>query len=329
VTELPEQLAAFARAVTGGIVRISDRSWPRAGSAIWEVTDRAGRAWFVKRHSSERFHQREVSAYQRWTAALGPGRAPELAAADGRILAIVITGLPGLLARDLVVPAAEERELHRQAGELLRRLHDAAPPAAAGPGPTVQRIEEDLARAGMLLTTPEAALVRRCAADLRSLLPGLPMVPTHGDVQPRNLLWDGATRRLAMLDFERAAPGPAVADQVRLAYGPWDRRPAVMARTPSARSRPAPVAQSRSRDGESCAALVSTVTPAALASCRAAPSCAAVRGRAVWMSQPAGMARHRSVVRAWVVRSALGSEVSVGRLTAWTGGWRAYWTSEL
>jgi len=137
----------------------------------------------------------------------------------------VITGLPGLLARDLVVPAAEERELHRQAGELLRRLHDAAPPAAAGPGPTVQRIEEDLARAGMLLTTPEAALVRRCAADLRSLLPGLPMVPTHGDVQPRNLLWDGATRRLAMLDFERAAPGPAVADQVRLAYGPWDRRP--------------------------------------------------------------------------------------------------------
>lgn len=117
MTELPEQLAAFARAVTGGIVRISDRSWPRAGSAIWEVTDRAGRAWFVKRHSSERFHQREVSAYQRWTAALGPGRAPELAAADGRILAIVITGLPGLLARDLVVPAAEERELHRQAGD--------------------------------------------------------------------------------------------------------------------------------------------------------------------------------------------------------------------
>ena len=28
-----------------------------------------------------------------------------------------------------------------------------------------------------------------------------------------------------MIDFERAEPGPAVRDLVRLEYGPWDQRP--------------------------------------------------------------------------------------------------------
>jgi hypothetical protein len=227
VTGLPEQLAALARPVTGPVAGVADRSWPRKSSAVWEVTGAAGTRWFVKRHSSERFHQREVSAYQHWTAALGPGRAPELAAADSQILAIVISGLPGHIAEGLPLSAEDQRELHRQAGQLLRRLHDAAPPVPAdnSPGRAVQRVEEHLRRARGLLAPPEIALVRRCAADLLSLAPELSAVPVHGDAQPRNWLWDQASRRLAMIDFERAEPGPAVGDLVRLEYGPWDQRP--------------------------------------------------------------------------------------------------------
>jgi Ser/Thr protein kinase RdoA (MazF antagonist) len=227
VTGLPEQLAALARTVTGGIAQVADRSWGRANSAVWEVTAPAGDRWFVKRHPSGRFHQREVAAYRQWTAALGAGRAPDLAVADGRLRAIVISGLPGQLARDLLLAPEDQRELHRQAGQLLRRLHDAAPagPGDAGHSRAVQYIDQYLAGTAGLLTPPQIALVYRCAAGLAPLAPELPTVPTHGDCQPRNWLWDQASRQLALIDFERAEPGPAVRDLVRLAYGPWDQRP--------------------------------------------------------------------------------------------------------
>jgi Ser/Thr protein kinase RdoA (MazF antagonist) len=227
MTGLPEQLTAFVRAVTSEIAEVVDRSWQREGSAVWEIADPAGGSWFVKRHSSERFHQREVSAYRHWTAALGPGRAPDLAAADSQILAIVISGLPGQIAVNMRLAADDEREMHRQAGELLHRLHNAAMPVPTDPGlrQGVQRVEEHLSRAITLLTSSEIALVRRCTAELPSLAPELPAVPTHGDAQLRNWLWDQATRQLAMIDFERAETGPAVRDLVRLEYGPWDQRP--------------------------------------------------------------------------------------------------------
>src|SRR5712691_3216573 len=185
MTGLPEQLTALARTVTGEIAEVADRSWEREGSAVWEIADSAGGCWFVKRHSSGRFHQREVSAYRHWTAALGPGRAPDLAAADSQILAIAISGLPGQIALNLRLAADDEREMHRQAGELLHRLHDAAPPEPGGPSlnRAVQRVEQHLSRASALLTSSEITLVRRCAAELPSLAPELPAVPTHGDAQ--------------------------------------------------------------------------------------------------------------------------------------------------
>ncbi len=209
MTGLPEQLTALARTVTGEIAEVADRSWQREGSAVWEIADPAGGCWFVKRHSSGRFHQREVSAYRHWTAA------------------IVISGLPGQIALNLRLAAEDERELHRQAGELLRRLHIAAPPGPGGPSlnRAVQRVEQHLSRASALLTSSEITLVRRCAAELPSLAPELPAVPTHGDAQVRNRLWNQATRQLAVIDFGRAETGPAVRDMVRLEYGPWDQRP--------------------------------------------------------------------------------------------------------
>jgi Phosphotransferase enzyme family len=50
-------------------------------------------------------------------------------------------------------------------------------------------------------------------------------VASHGDFQPRNWLWDAASSRLGVIDWERAEPAATVRDLVRLEYGPWDQRP--------------------------------------------------------------------------------------------------------
>lgn len=226
MTRLPEQLTALARRAAGPITTVIDRSWPRDSSAVWEVTGASNRRWFVKQHSSLRFHDREVAALRNWAPALGPGSAPVLAGADRDLRAMVVTALPGQVVAGMQLTGAEEREIYRQAGVLLRRLHEATRPKTGDNGVdrVTARVEEHLRQAAGLLTSREIALVRFAAAELTDL-PPLPAVPAHGDVQPRNFLWDRNAQQLALIDFERAEPAPAIRDLVRLEFGPWDRRP--------------------------------------------------------------------------------------------------------
>ena len=227
VTGLPPDLARIASQAIGKITAVTDRSWARPDSAVWQVTSGSGSSWFVKRHQSPLFHHREVTAYRHWTGALGPSRAPALAAADEQALAIIITSMPGQPVNGMALSAADEREAHHQAGVLLRRFHQAAPPAGnpASTDRATARVEEHLRRAGEMLSSPQIHLVRRAADHLQRGARSLPAVPTHGDAQPRNWIWDHATRQLAFIDYERAEPAPAVRDLVRLEYGPWDHRP--------------------------------------------------------------------------------------------------------
>jgi Ser/Thr protein kinase RdoA (MazF antagonist) len=219
-------LEAFAARTAGPAIAITDRSWPRDGSGVWELASASGQRFYLKQHQSQRFHEREVAAYRLWTPALGPGRAPRFLAADLRLRAILITALPGQIARGPHIPEADEPEIHRQAGMLLRQFHSATT-ATAIPGiaRVATRAEEHIARAGPLLGAEDAMLVRRHAARLPETARHLPIVPTHGDVQPKNFLWDPCTRQVALIDFERAEPGLAVRDLVRLEYGAWDGRP--------------------------------------------------------------------------------------------------------
>jgi Ser/Thr protein kinase RdoA (MazF antagonist) len=117
--------------------------------------------------------------------------------------------------------------VHWQAGALLRRFHGAAPSAdaAAGVERAADRAAEHLRRADGMLTAQQMALVHRSADLLRSFASDLSAVATHGDSQPRNWLWDASSRRLALIDFERAELAPAIRDLVRLEFGPWDGRP--------------------------------------------------------------------------------------------------------
>jgi aminoglycoside phosphotransferase len=227
VTIFPDPgLEAFAARAAGPPVTIADRSWPRDGSRVWELASASGERFYLKQHQSQRFHEREVTAYRLWTPALGTGRAPRLLAADPGLRAVLITALPGQIARGPHIPEADEPEIHRQAGTLLRRLHSATTATAVpGTGRVATRAEEHLARAGALLGAEDAELVRYHAARLLETARRLPAVPAHGDAQPRNFLWDPGSRRLALIDFERAEPGPAVRDLVRLEYGAWDGKP--------------------------------------------------------------------------------------------------------
>jgi Phosphotransferase enzyme family len=227
VTMLTEPgLEAFAAQGAGPVVTVADRSWPRDGSRVWELAGTSGERFYLKQHQSQRFHDREVTAYRRWAPALGTGRAPRLLAADPGLRAVLITALPGQIARGPHIPEADEPEIHRQAGTLLRRLHSASTgTAACGTGRVAARADEHIKRAGTLLAAEDAGLVRDHAAHLTETARHLPAVPTHGDAQPKNFLWDPGSRQAALIDFERAEPGLAVRDLVRLEYGAWDGKP--------------------------------------------------------------------------------------------------------
>lgn len=227
MSRLPGQFAALARQVAGQITDVTDCSWQRDTSAVWRLSSASGGCWYLKRHSSGRFHEREVAALRNWAPALGPGRVPELAAADPEILVMVVTAVPGEPVLDLQLSTREEQQVHRQAGQMLGRLHEnrLVPGAGEDASRLTSRVDAHLDQAGGLLTPAQRAMVRDCASRLAWLGPRVPAVASHGDFQPRNWLWDTASGRLGIIDWERAEPAPAVRDLVRLEYGPWDGRP--------------------------------------------------------------------------------------------------------
>jgi len=224
---LPEQFAALARQVAGQVTDVTDCSWQRDTSAVWRLSSASGGCWYLKRHSSGRFHEREVAALRNWAPALGPGRVPELAAADPEILVMVVTAVPGEPVLGLQLSTREEQQVHQQAGQMLGRLHESrlVPGAGEDASRLTTRVDAHLDQAGGLLTPAQRAMVRDCASRLAWLGPRVPAVASHGDFQPRNWLWDTASGRLGIIDWERAEPAPAVRDLVRLEYGPWDGRP--------------------------------------------------------------------------------------------------------
>ncbi len=226
MTKLLVPIEGFAADAVGRLQAVTDRSWPRDGSNVWEVVNDDGEHFYLKQHSTALFHKREVTAYRRWTAVLGLGRAAVLLAADGNLRSMVITALPGHPARDLQVPHDTEIEIHRQAGMLLRRLHDAAPATSSSLSAdrAVARVEEHLTRSSGLREPAQVRLIRYHAAQLEQIASLIPAVPTHGDAQARNFLWNAPNQQLALIDFERAEVAPAVRDLVRLEFGPWDGR---------------------------------------------------------------------------------------------------------
>ncbi|MFI7245259.1 phosphotransferase family protein [Streptomyces qinglanensis] len=109
-------------------------------------------------------------------------------------------------------------------GALASAIHRSAPaqPAVVGQGPAVEKLERHLHQAHPHLMPGDERSLRTLARRAHSL-PCLERVPTHGDLQLRNLLLD-EDGSLAVIDFERSEPGPAIRDIVRLCDA-WTGRP--------------------------------------------------------------------------------------------------------
>lgn len=178
----------------------------------------------VKLHRGLDRHRQELHAYRHWTPALR-GRTPRLLASTENPPAIIITSLRGRTLAEAGLHPQREIEAHRQAGELLRQLHAAAP-SRTQPDMTAwlaERGEYWLALGRAIIPAHRQIEIRAHLTALSNLGP-IPAVPCHLDYTPRNLLAE-PSGRLAVIDFEHARYDLAARDLVRLATRIWPTRP--------------------------------------------------------------------------------------------------------
>ncbi|GIM97942.1 aminoglycoside phosphotransferase family protein [Paractinoplanes toevensis] len=207
----------------------------RAATTVGEV--------IVKLHRGPDRHRQEVHAYRHWAPAL-QDQAPRLLAASDQPSAIVISALPGQPLAETQLTQQCEAEAHRQAGELLRRLHNAAPPDTDKdiPGWLAERGQRWLALAQALLPAKRRAEIHAHLRALGTLGP-IPAVPCHLDYTPRNLLCvtpspreqrprdqqrkmgTSDSPRISAIDFEHSRYDLAARDLVRFATRTWHHRP--------------------------------------------------------------------------------------------------------
>ncbi|WP_243088153.1 aminoglycoside phosphotransferase family protein [Streptomyces sp. 891-h] len=179
----------------------------------------------MKVHQSDRFHEREVDAYRTWVPRLGAA-APRLVVTDSRLRAVVVTAAPGRPLHGAVAlrPPEEQQDLFRRIGALAAAIHRSAPAQSAPTDGDIRlgKVERHLRGAHPHLHPGDENFLR-ALVEHAGELPVLECVPMHGDFQLRNFLYaeDGS---LAVIDFERSEPGPAIRDLVRLSDA-WAGRP--------------------------------------------------------------------------------------------------------
>lgn len=192
---------------------VADHTWPEwREAAVVEVSDAEGQAWFAKRHRSPERYHRELRAYRRWVPALGD-RAPSLRGFDDENQLLVVSGLSGAPPTNW-----RDHDLLRQAGRLLRGLHDAE---QLGPWNSMvvdrsAELEYWLQRGTGLIERRVVDFVRSGLASLHGLAPPS-LAPCHGDFTPRNWLVAGSTLRV--FDFGESRPDAWISDLARLVFG--------------------------------------------------------------------------------------------------------------
>lgn len=186
---------------------------------VARVTIPSGGEFMVKQHSHRLLHEREIHAYRHWTRALGPS-APRLVAVDNDAMIIITSALPGMTASGDLTSS-----VHRQAGALLRRLHDAEPPIDLTwfSGWLQDRVGHWISRATTLLAAADVKIIKSHLEVLSRL--GAPRGgPCHLDFQPRNWIIS-PSGGVSLVDFEHARIDLPARDLVRLRFRVWADRP--------------------------------------------------------------------------------------------------------
>ena len=201
----------------GGFTLVSDYSWPLQDTTVLHVVAPSG-AFIVKASTTSHHIRREISAHARGFAGLA-GRVPALKHASVEAGILVTEFLPGTLVQG--TPAENDPETYRQAGQLLKRIHQPAGDSRHYAKALAMKTRAWMDRAHGLVTEAD---LRRLSHELDRLNPGMvPLVATHGDYQPRNWLQDNG--QIKVIDFGRAEKRPWVHDLVRLTHQQFVHRP--------------------------------------------------------------------------------------------------------
>lgn len=225
-TGLDGHQIAFVLRTLPDAVLVADDSWGLLDTRVLHVVN-GDVSYTVKASGPDNTHfPRELEAHWTVTDALRPaGDTGALVAADEQHRVLVLERVPGHLA--LGTADEQDPEVHRQAGAVLRRLHD----HGTRHDPTFLLHEQ--AKALRALDAPHrisADVVARTRAALE-MLPtdhaDEPLVPTHGDFHPRNWIVDDG--RLRVIDFGRFGWRPASFDLTRLAVLHWQHDPTLEA----------------------------------------------------------------------------------------------------
>lgn len=224
---LPE-IAAWTEEVLGGPCRFRACGSEIEGSRVWTVSAAGGAAAVLKEPSSPRKHEQERRALAEWSPRI-PGILPLLLAEHREPPALLIEALRGLTGDRALGSWELQVAAHRAAGAAVGRLHalavtDADPlPLGAA---LSQRLAAWLERARELSPALREELRRRFGDG--AAFEGVPRVPCHRDLEPRNWLVEldeNRLLRLRLIDFEHARPDCALVDLVKLECGAWRDRP--------------------------------------------------------------------------------------------------------
>ncbi|MGK3109781.1 aminoglycoside phosphotransferase family protein [Streptomyces sp. WAC05858] len=213
-TRLPSSLATCVENVLGPLDCARDASHALDNSQVWRLTGLAG-GHYVKVAPNPILNARETCAYRVAVPHLGHGNAPVLRDSSAELLALILTAVEGEPSKEEESPA-HRRVAHRQAGQLLRRFHDAMigplvqPEAVRVVENTVARLDKHPAEADDHLPAAEADTLRHLVSTLSGCGPQL-AGRRHGDFWEHNLLSSG--NRCALIDFERSEPGPLVTEK--------------------------------------------------------------------------------------------------------------------
>jgi len=198
----------------------ADLSMALGEALVLMISDPAGRRWIAKAIRRPKAYRRELDAYLQWVPALGV-HAPQLHAHLDDLQVILVNRLPDHPADE----ATSEPDVYAQAGAVIRRLHDSAPPVVDSffADRLAERLENYIRRGAGLLSTSDVGFARAQVSELRHL-PAPATVPCHLDNQPRNWLVDSAGS-VRLIDFGQAKRDVWIQDVSRMYFRDWQRRP--------------------------------------------------------------------------------------------------------
>jgi Ser/Thr protein kinase RdoA (MazF antagonist) len=197
---------------------------------VLRLRDTSGVPWFIKAHGDRERYRAELAAYRSWVPALD-GRAPRLRAFDDSRQAMILSAVPGELARwpeDTVdgndAGRSAERAVHRDAGKVLSLLHSTRPATRWDYFAAVKIREFDsLTSSAASLLHPRELSAARGEVETLARIPSAERIPCHHDYTPRNWLVHDDT--VHVVDFEWSGLDVWVADLARLHLGIWATRP--------------------------------------------------------------------------------------------------------